>query len=99
MRLTPFEREQIVEAADRHFGPGSRVLLFGSRVDDQASGGDIDLLIETAGPVDRPLRRNAEFLADVWQRIGEQRIDVVIKTPDTPSERIHEIAQALGVVL
>lgn len=31
MRLTDHERQQIVEAARRHFGPGSRVILFGLR--------------------------------------------------------------------
>ena len=46
MRLSAFEREQIVLAARRHYGAGCRVVLFGSRVDDQARGGDIDLMIE-----------------------------------------------------
>jgi len=99
MRLSAFEREQIVQAARRHFGTGSRVVLFGSRVDDQARGGDIDLMIETPAPVEQPLQRNAEFLLDLWRRIGEQRIDVVLKTPVTTPEPIHQIAEALGVTL
>ena len=46
MRLTPREREAIAAAARQTLQPGTRVSLFGSRVDDSARGGDIDLLLE-----------------------------------------------------
>lgn len=99
MRLTPFEREQITAAARRHFGTGVRVVLFGSRVDDEARGGDIDLMIETPQPLDGELERKAKFLMDLWQHIGEQRIDVVFRTPAKADQDIHRIAEALGVPL
>ena len=99
MRISSIERDHIVATARSHFGDASRVVLFGSRVDDAARGGDIDLLIEASRPVAQPVRSEAAFLIDLWQRIGEQRIDVVLKQPGAPEQTIHKVANALGVVL
>jgi hypothetical protein len=46
MRLTPKQQQIIVTTLRRYFGQSSRILLFGSRVDDNACGGDINLYIE-----------------------------------------------------
>lgn len=45
MRLSDHDRQFIREAAADIFGQGTRVRLFGSRRDDQARGGDVDLLV------------------------------------------------------
>ena len=50
MRLTPDQRQLIKQAAAELAGPTARVHLFGSRVDDQQRGGDIDLLVEIPEP-------------------------------------------------
>ncbi len=47
MRITPEQADTIEHQVHRHFGPGARVSVFGSRLDDGARGGDIDLLVET----------------------------------------------------
>lgn len=46
MRLTPRQRNSILSAASDCFGADAQVILFGSRADDNARGGDIDLLVE-----------------------------------------------------
>lgn len=46
MRLTRTQIETILRAVGRMAGSGVRVMLFGSRLDDAARGGDLDLLIE-----------------------------------------------------
>ncbi len=46
MRLQDFEISSIKSAANHVFGQGSKVILFGSRVDDDVKGGDIDLYIQ-----------------------------------------------------
>jgi predicted nucleotidyltransferase len=48
MRLNDQQRSIIRTAVTENFGAGANVWLFGSRVDDAARGGDIDLYIEPA---------------------------------------------------
>jgi len=50
MRLTPAQIDTIKSKTQALLGEGAQVTLFGSRVDDQAKGGDVDLYVETAQP-------------------------------------------------
>lgn len=54
MRLDSQHIAAIKRLAVEQFGAGARVRLFGSRVDDAARGGDVDLLVELDTPVDQP---------------------------------------------
>jgi len=54
MRLTLAEQAAIQQSAKTAFPAGTRVSLFGSRTDEQRKGGDIDLLVETPGPLPPP---------------------------------------------
>jgi uncharacterized protein len=45
MRLHPSEIHLIKSIAHHVFGNGTKVILFGSRVDNTLKGGDIDLYI------------------------------------------------------
>jgi uncharacterized protein len=47
MRLTSDQVLTILGTASRLLGEAAVVYLFGSRLDDRARGGDVDLLIET----------------------------------------------------
>jgi len=48
MRLTHEQTLSILEIITRYAEDNAEVYLFGSRVNDQARGGDVDLLIETS---------------------------------------------------
>jgi hypothetical protein len=50
MRLTPAQIDTIKNTAQAVLGPGVEVTLLGSRVDDTAKGGDVNLYIETPQP-------------------------------------------------
>ena len=93
MRLTTEEQNairKVIYKAD----PEAQVWLFGSRVNDQAKGGDIDLLIlsKKIGLKDRTSIRLA-----LYELIGEQKIDLVIAADDTAP--FTRIALAEGVRL
>ena len=50
MRLSAAQTQLIVHCVRQQFGADAQVLLFGSRLDDTARGGDVDLLIESEAP-------------------------------------------------
>ncbi|KIM13341.1 MAG: DNA polymerase subunit beta [Sulfurovum sp. FS08-3] len=75
MRLKEYEIEAIKESFASIFDEGS-IYLFGSRVDDSQRGGDIDLYIDT--PVENKVSKKIDFLVALKNRIGEQKIDVVL---------------------
>lgn len=101
MRLTPHQQRIIRQAVRDCFGHRARVTLFGSRADDSARGGDIDLLIETGmTDVDEIVRAEIRFQVKVQQALGEQKIDLLIDYPGR-GERppIFAVAERSGVPL
>lgn len=101
MRLDEWQARRIREAAERHFGAGTRVWLFGSRVDDTAKGGDIDLYIEPAlSSPDELVDAKLALLAELHRCLGEQKIDIVIRRPGAAEELpIHHVARETGIRL
>lgn len=99
MRLTSQEVEEIRACAKRHFGERALVRLFGSRTDDSGRGGDIDLHIEAESAEKATLAHELEFSRDLKERIGEQRIDVVVRPPRYAPKAIDRIAVQTGLVL
>lgn len=101
MRLTDQQRAIIRATVAETFGPGAEVRLFGSRVDDNKRGGDIDLLIETDQvDIDAIVRAEISFLTKIQQKLGEQKIDVLL---DYPSRKVRppifSIAKQTGILL
>lgn len=84
MRLTTIEQETIHQAITA-VDPNAEIYLFGSRTDDQARGGDIDLFV-LSNHID--LMNKLEILAQLHRHLGEQKIDVMIE-----SDTAHPLAQ------
>ena len=76
-----------------------RLRLFGSRTNDSAKGGDIDLLVESDQVVEQPALVAARIGALLQLELGDQRIDVVIAAPNLPDQAIHQTARATGIML
>lgn len=76
MRLTNFEIEAIETSFKEVFGSG-KIYLFGSRVDDSKKGGDIDLYI-VSEKKENLTTLKIDFLVSLKQKIGVQKIDVLI---------------------
>tara|TARA_B100000614_G_scaffold250755_1_gene261382 strand:+ start:746 stop:1033 length:288 start_codon:yes stop_codon:yes gene_type:complete len=92
MRLTRQERQVICDSIKK-VDPEARVLLFGSRVDDQARGGDIDILClsERLGFDDLwPIRR------EILDRIGWQKLDLIIENERDGLSAIARVAMETG---
>lgn len=101
MRLTERQCAIIRATVAETFGAGTSVWLFGSRVDDNKRGGDIDLLIETDQvDGDAIARTEIAFLTKIQMKLGEQKIDVLL---DYPSRKTHppifSIAKQTGILL
>lgn len=97
MRLTDAQIRAIHATAADLFGADARVSLFGSRVDDNQRGGDIDLLVEVDQVVENRPASAARFAARLQRRIGDQLIDVLIIDPQTRLLPIHHVARETGI--
>jgi predicted nucleotidyltransferase len=98
VRLAPEEIRAIKAAAVHAFGADAVVRLFGSRADDLRKGGDIDLHVEVDTVADEPLAR-ARFEGNLFARIEEQRVDVIVRQRSRPLSGIDLIAHRDGVAL
>ena len=65
MRITLDQIAAIRKGASQLAGDSARVWLFGSRVRDDARGGDVDLLLELDTPVTEPAQLSARLAAQV----------------------------------
>lgn len=106
MRLKESEAQAIREAAQKHFGPNVKVLLFGSRVDDTKRGGDIDLLVEHDPALQGSdlIKRKLRMMTAIQMAIGDQKIDIVTTPSQSPGAEpdtrlVVENARKEGVLL
>ncbi|MCG6941299.1 MAG: nucleotidyltransferase domain-containing protein [Thiohalocapsa sp.] len=84
MRLTTDDITCIRNAVEAHFGAGSAVWLFGSRLDDAARGGDIDLYVEPADPLPDNLFLARQALRAELERRLERPVDLLVRR-DAPT--------------
>lgn len=78
MRLANLEQSAISDTIHQADADAT-IYLFGSRADDAAKGGDIDLLVLSKKI---NLMTKLEILAQLHQKLGERKIDIAIY-PDT----------------
>jgi len=99
MRLTDLERQVIQQKVLQILGTAARVFLFGSRLDDHAKGGDIDLLIEVTESVNNPAELAAKISAQIMRALNSRKVDVLISAPNLTKLSIHQIAAQQGICL
>ena len=79
IRLSETDLAAMRRVFDRVLPAAAQVLLFGSRARAEERGGDIDLLIHVPAAGSEDARRLRDRLTlDLWEAIGEQKLDVVI---------------------
>lgn len=99
MRLTQQQVMTIRRGVRRVFGPRAKVWLFGSRVDEECRGGDIDLYIEAPCDPDEILDREGRLYAFLQRGLGAQRIDILARSKASSPHPVHEEAKRTGVLL
>jgi len=98
MRLTPPQTDLIRSTTREIVGAEARVRPFGSRLDDAARGGDIDLLVASDTPVAEPERKRLQLVVRLQIRLGDQPIDSLINTPQTERGPVHDRAARQGAL-
>ena len=96
MRLQKSEVDSITSLANSFFGQGSKVILFGSRVNDESKGGDIDLYIQPMKKEDLA-EKKIDYLVALKNKIGDQKIDIIFAK--NSSRLIEQEAIKKGIVL
>lgn len=93
MRLKD-EEIQIIKQAVLGLDPAAKIFLFGSRVDPNKKGGDIDILVlsQTLQEID-----SLKILKIIFERMEEQKIDILI-APDARDPFV-KLALSQGVEL
>ncbi len=99
MRLTDDQTQAIKQLARKIAGEQVCVRVFGSRLDDSARGGDLDLMLELPEPADNPALMAARFSARVSRLMHGRKVDVLIAAPNLMRLPIHDIAFKEGKAL
>ncbi|SLM30621.1 DNA polymerase beta domain protein region [Desulfamplus magnetovallimortis] len=74
MRLNSTEKKAIKDSILK-VDPCAKIYLFGSRVDDNKKGGDIDLLVFSSL---NALEAKLLIKTELFKRIEEQKVDIIV---------------------
>ena len=90
-------RGSLKSSAMQVLGADIKVILFGSRLDNTAKGGDIDIFVQSQQNVS--LRDQLKILAKIERDGIQRKVDLVVKTPHTPYKPIFVTIRKGAVVL
>jgi len=99
MRLSEYQLEVIRDAVTESFGEDHALFLFGSRTDDQARGGDIDLYIETTLDKEKACQAELKLLTSLQRKLGEQKIDIIVRAAGSTPLPVYQEARRTGIRL
>jgi predicted nucleotidyltransferase len=99
MRLTAEQIRSIKQVAHGVLGDDARVVLFGSRTDDNRRGGDIDLLFQTPRQLPSRVAALDALYVGLIRQLGDRKIDVLLKDAATPDAPVLRVALETGIAL
>ena len=68
-------------------------------MDDAKKGGDIDLLFETDRQVPNRATLIGQLYVSLIRKLGDRKIDILLKDISTPAAPVLEIARQTGIQL
>ena len=96
MRLSTSQTRQILDCVRQQFGADAQVMLFGSRLDDTARGGDVDLLVETA---QHPSVRRRALATMALEQALNLPVDIVAHQRGTSASAFEQMVRAKAPLL
>ncbi len=96
MRLSPAQTRVILHCVREQLGADASVMLFGSRLDDDARGGDVDLLVESAAPA---TLRQRVLVTMALEKALALPVDIVAVQRGTPGSAFARIARSRAQLL
>ena len=99
MRLSKKQIQIIKQVVGMLAGLQAQVTLFGSRVDDNKKGGDVDLLVSLKEEVEHPAELSAKISARLIRQFQGRKVDVLLSAPNLKRFPIHSIAEEQGILL
>lgn len=97
MNLKQHDIDAIKAATRTAFGETAVIPLFGSRVDDGARGGDIDLHVE-ADPMPDVWEARGRFAETLFRHIESQKVVLIISERGRTPYGFERIADRDGIV-
>lgn len=91
MRLSTTQTRVILNCVRQQFGEDASIMLLGSRLDDTARGGEVDLLVKSVAPA--TLRQRALATLKLGQAL-ELPVDIVTLQRGTPGNAFARIARS-----
>ena len=96
MRVSSTQQMQIKQCIHQLLGNDVDIRVFGSRLDDHAKGGDLDLFIQSPRVLEQPAVISARIAARVSRLLYGRKVDVLLQAPNLSISPIHHIAQQQG---
>lgn len=96
MRITARQQTQIGQIIHQILGDDVDIRVFGSRLDDTAKGGDLDLYIKSPTPLAQPAATSAKIAGKISRLMHGRKVDVVLQAPNLKISSIHRIAEQQG---
>lgn len=105
VRLTPREIHDLTAALSEGLAKAvagawsARVWLFGSRTDPTKKGGDIDLFVDIDATLEETSSWRRLMVGKIHEKLGERKIDLVIRTPSSAPSALYDLILQDGVLL
>lgn len=99
MRISNQQHQIISSVIKDVLGETAQVYLFGSRTDDNAKGGDIDLLVESSVELENAAEIKSNISAKLYIAFNGLKVDVLLMAPNLKKYPIHDIAKKNGILL